>query len=42
MIKGIHESKALIKHILCGCRSEFSGIKYNLKKQWNDDKSLRM
>ena len=32
MIKGIHESKALIKYILCGCRGEFAGRKYNLKQ----------
>ena len=38
MIKGIHESQTLIKHILCECRCEFDGRQCNLNQQWNNDK----
>ena len=32
MIKGINESKILMKHISCECRCEFDGRKCNSKQ----------
>ena len=38
MIKGINESKALTKNILCDCKCRFNGKKFNLDQWWNTDK----
>ena len=38
IIKGINESKTLIKHISCEFRYEFHGKKRNSKQKWNNDK----
>ena len=35
MIKGINESKILMKHISCQCRCEFDDRKCNSKQNWN-------
>ena len=32
-IKGINESKTLIKHISCACRCEFDGNKFSLRQK---------
>ena len=38
MIKGINESKTLVKQISCECRCEFDGRKCNSKQKWNNHK----
>ena len=38
MMKGISESKTLIKNISCEYKCEFDGTKYNSKQSWNNDK----
>ena len=38
MIKGINESKILIKHISCEWKRKFDGRKYNSNQKWNNDK----
>ena len=36
MITGMHESKILIKHVSCKCKSD--GRNYNQNQNWNNDK----
>ena len=38
MITGINESKALTKHISCGCKCRFDGRNCNSDQWWNNDK----
>ena len=38
IIKGMDESKTLVKHISCECRCEVDGRKCNSKQEWNNDK----
>ena len=38
MITGKNESKTLVKHILCECKSTFDGRKCNSNQKWNNDK----
>ena len=37
MIRGIHESKILTKHISCECKCKFDGIKCNSDPWWNNN-----
>ena len=41
MIKGINESKTLIKHISCECRCEFDRRNYISKQKLNIDNCQR-
>ena len=38
MITGINESKTLMKHMSCECKSKFDGTKCDSKQWWNKDK----
>ena len=38
MITGINESKKLIKHLSCECKSKLDGRKCNSNQWWNKDK----
>ena len=38
MIKEIHESKTLTKHISCKCKCKFDESKCNLYQWWNNNK----
>ena len=38
MIRGINESKTLIKHISCEYKCKFDGRKCNSNQKWNSDK----
>ena len=38
MITRINESKALAKHISCGCKCKFNGKICNSNQKWNNEK----
>ena len=38
MITKVNESKSLIKHVSCKCKSKFDSKKYNSNQKWNNDK----
>ena len=38
MVTGINASKALTKHISCGCKCKLDGTRYNSNQWWNNDK----
>ena len=38
MIKGINETRILVKHISCKCRREFDARKCHSRQKWSNDK----
>ena len=38
IITGINESKTLTNHILCECKCNFDGRKWNSNQNWNNEK----